>query len=211
MLIITPPKNNKKLIVKILIVVGILALSIDSYVKCYKNGKCYRYNYSYARSAAAHHHSSSCFNYYSQIQLYNGNRTTISQVKIGDKILGWDKENNIKELEIEELKTHYGNFQLYTLALLRDDRIIVVYNYITGYHPIKLNNNGWCSIEGIPSDSYYKNYNIKLCTLNDIIYYNNKEYKIIKINKGIVVNKVYDIETIGDYNSFPVQFVRVSD
>ena len=213
MLIQTPLKNNNKIIIKIIVILGILALLINSYVRCYDN-KCYHYGSSssrISRSSAAHRSSRSCFNYNSQIILYNGNKTTIYQIKTGDKILGWNKENNIKELVIEELKIHYGNFQLYSLTLLRDNTSIIINNFITSYHPIKLNNNDWCAIYGIPSDNYYKKYNIKLCMINDIIYYNNKEYKIIKINKGIVVNKVYDIETSGDYNSFAIQFIRVSD
>lgn len=195
---------------KIFLLVSLIA--VGSYVRCYSNGRCYRYGgYSSARHSSAAHHGSSCFDGNAKLKLFDGNETKISDIKIGDKIWGWNEKGKYETLTIEELKIHEGEFQLYNLKIMRDKKEIYIRDFITGYHPIRMPNNKWCSIFDRPTDKYYSSYIINICKINDIVLFDNKEYKITMIEDGKIVNKVYDIETIGDYNSFEIESIMVFD
>lgn len=211
-MLITNVSNNKcskysSIFIKMILMISII--SIASYVKCYQNGKCYRYNKNNHLPSASH--GSSCFDGNAIIKLIDGNETKISDIKIGDKIWGWNKYGNYKILTIEELKIHKGEFQLYNLKLIREKKEIYIKDFITAYHPIRMQNNKWCSIYNKPSDKYYNSFNIEICKINDIIFFDNKEFKIKEISNGKTVDQVYDIETIGDYNSFEIESVSIFD
>lgn len=188
------------------ILLGIIGISAFAYT-CNNNTTCRSHSYYSKSRGSAAHHGRSCFHSKSILN----NNISISNIKMNDKIFGWDKNNNIKLLEIENILIHHGHFQLYSFELENNYENIITNDFITDNHPIKLYNNSWCSINNKIIDDYYKILNIKQCKINDIIYYNNTDYKIININKGIITDKVYDIEVKGDYNSFLVNLMRVID
>ncbi len=212
-MLILNQKNNFSYFSKIFILL-IGLLSIIAYVKCY-NGQCHNYGSyrSSTRGSAAHHSGGSCFDNKSTILLTNGNNNLISNMKKGDFILGWDINNNIKSLEVEELVIHDGTFQLYGLKLKKNEEIRYTRDFITENHPIMLKDGKWCIIKKKNRffDIYDNNLKVKECQKGDTLIYYNQEYQIDDTFKGRIVNTVYDIETKGYQNSFLTDSIRVID
>jgi hypothetical protein len=212
-MLILNQKNNFSYFSKIFILL-IGLLSIIAYVKCY-NGQCYNYGSyrSSTRGSAAHHSGGSCFDDKSTILMSHGNNSLISNIKKGDFILGWDINNDIKSLEVEELVIHHGTFQLYGIKLKNNQGIRYTRDFITQNHPLMLLNNKWCSlkIENKLFDIYDNNLMVKECQKGDTLIYYNQEYQIEETFEGRIVNTVYDIETKGYQNSFLTDSIRVID
>ena len=205
--------NSKILNTSKTVILILFMISIITYTKC-SDGKCSGGRRT-SGSAAHHtaHHGGGCFKGTSLVKMYDGNLSKIQDIKKHDKIIGWDS-NNIKKVQtVEDLIIHQGNYTLYSINIECKGNMINLQDFITDNHPVYQEKNEWCviNLDENLNNKYYNFYNLKECHINDKIYYLNEFCKLKNILENKVHEYVYDIELVGDYNSYIVNGLRVVD
>ena len=141
-----------------------------------------------------------CFIAGTKISMSNGTKKNIEDVRIGDRVLSWDEnDNKIKSSIVCRLQQPIHN-DMVNIKFGNE-----IENVNTFDHPYYVKNKGWSSYRPDLTMSRYEIGEIKQIEVGDICYYNNngelEEIKIFSIEEKLGKVKTYIIE-IENYNTF---------